>query len=232
MKSPKRSARIAGLLYLFIFIGAGLSYGYVQANILEPGDAAATARNITAAGWMFRLCVAAGILAFVCDIAVAAIFYMLLKPVSSTLSLMAAFFRLAQTAILGLNLIWLLLALNVVSGTGQLTVPGAEQQQGMALLFINAFQWGFDIAMVFFGMHCLLLGWLFYRSAYFTKWLGVLITLAGITYLADSFTKFLLPQYGEMTALVVGITAIVAELCLAVWLLVKGVREQPAPAAA
>lgn len=226
MRSPKRLARTAGILYLIIFIGAASGYGYVQSGILVPGDAVATAVNIRAAGWLFRLCFAAGIIAFLCDIAVAAIFYSLLKTVSRTLSLTAAFFRLVQTAILGMNMLCLLIALDCVSGAGYLTVFETKQLDALALLCINAWQYGFDIAMVFFGLHCLLLGYLFYRSAFFPKSLGLLMTAAALAYLLDSFTKFLLPQYGHITAVIVGIAAVVAELWLCIWLLVKGVRDE------
>jgi hypothetical protein len=223
MNSTKTMARTAGVLYLIIAIGAGFSYGYIQSTVYEAGNAPATAGNITATPGMFRLCIAAGLVAFLCDIGVAAIFYTLLKPVSKTLSFTATLLRLAQTAILGINVLNLLAALTVVSNADYSGSFTTAQLQSMGLLFLNMYQYGFDIAMVFFGVHCLLLGYLLFQSAYFPKVLGILLALAGMSYLADSFTKFLLPQYGAATAVIVAVTAIIAELALTFRLIVKGI---------
>jgi len=91
---------------------------------------------------------------------------------------------------------------------------------------LHLYESGFAVAMVFFGLHCVVVAWLMLRSPLFPQWLGILVLLAGATYLLDSFSKFLLPSLVSITANVVGITAVVAELSLCVWLLVKGVKEK------
>src|SRR5690242_10413688 len=100
MYSEKKMARIAGIFYLIVIICAGFSYGYVHSNILVPGDATASANNIMANSGLFRISFVSGLVAFLSDIILAALFYMLLKPVGKTLAIIAAFFRLSQTAIL------------------------------------------------------------------------------------------------------------------------------------
>jgi hypothetical protein len=63
----------------------------------------ATARNILASEPLYRLGGAADLVMLACDTAVALIFYDLLKPVSRSLSLLAAFFRLIHVAIMAVS---------------------------------------------------------------------------------------------------------------------------------
>ncbi|MCB0544978.1 MAG: DUF4386 domain-containing protein [Saprospiraceae bacterium] len=100
-----RYVRIAGILYLVIIVCAGFSEGFVRAGAIVPGDAAATADNIVRSASLFRLGFASDLIAFLSDIAVAVLLYALLKPVNQTLALLTVFFRLAQSAILGINLL-------------------------------------------------------------------------------------------------------------------------------
>jgi hypothetical protein len=55
LKSPKRTARLAGVLYLIVIICAGFSEGYVRSSLVVPGNAALTASNIASSEWLYRL---------------------------------------------------------------------------------------------------------------------------------------------------------------------------------
>lgn len=225
--SPRTYARVTGFLYLIIIVCAGFSEGYVRANMIVHGDATATANNILASEGLFRVGFAADLVAFLSDIGVAVLLYMLLKPVSNTLALLAAFFRLAQTAILGINLLNHFNALLLLSGAEYLQVFEPAQLHALVLLSLTEHAYGYLISGVFFGLHCFVLGYLLYKSAYFPRVLGVLLVLASFGYLVDCFTNFLWPNYAPMTEWLVVATAVVAELAFAFWLLVKGVKEQP-----
>jgi len=151
--------------------------------------------------------------------------YVLLRPVSKTVSLLAAAFRLvAHPAIASVNLLnhfmALLLAGEGAGGTGL----DAEQVQALATLFIEAHGIGYLIGGAFFGVHLLLLGYLIYRAAYLPQLLGVLLTLAAAGYLVESFGTFLLPRYEAVYVWIVAVPAAVAEVSLALWLVIKGIR--------
>lgn len=225
--SPRTYARATGFLYLIIIVCAGFSEGYVRANMIVPGDATATANNILASEGLFRVGFAADLVAFLSDIGVAVLLYMLLKPVSNTLALLAAFFRLAQTAILGINLLNHFNALLLLSGAEYLQVFEPAQLHALVLLSLTEHAYGYLISGVFFGLHCFVLGYLLYKSDYFPRVLGVLLVLASFGYLVDCFTNFLWPNYAPTTEWLVVATAVVVELAFAFWLLVKGVKEQP-----
>ena len=227
MHSFKRTARITGVLYLIIIICAGFSQGYVRSSLIVSGNAAATADNIVNSEWLFRVGFVSDLIAFLSDAAVAILLYVLLRPVSKTLSLLAASFRLlAHPAIASINLLNHFIALSLLSGAGYLNVFEAGQLQAMVLLFLNMHNIGYLIAGAFFGIHCFILGYLLYKSDLFPGVLGVLMVIASISYLMESFGNFLLPEYEDLLAWIVGVSAGIGELSLTFWLLIKGVKNQ------
>ena len=222
--SPVKLARIAGVLYLLIFICAGFAQGAVRGSIHVPGDAVATASNIVAHEFFFRSGFVADILAFMSDAAVAVLLYVLLLPVNKTLSLLAAAFRLlAHPAIATVNLLNHYMALEFAKGADYLTVFSTQQTQSLALFFLDMHRFGYLIAGAFFGLSLLLLGYLLYKSPYFPRIIGVLIAIAAFGYFIESFGTFLF-GHKELYTMIVGITAVIGELSLTLWLLIKGVR--------
>ena len=231
MNSIKKTARIAGVLYLMIFIASPLAFLIGKSGLLVPGDAAATANNIAASDGLFRMGIAAETIVFLVEIALSAILYTLLKPVNPTLSLAAAFSRLSEAVIQAVNLLPSILVFLIVSGTAYLTVFEADQLDALVLLSLNTYGymtlvWGF-----FFGFHLLLLGYLVYKSDYFPQILGILLFLAGLGYLLQSYGAFLVPQYKELLDTIVMVLAVPGELAFTLWLLIKGVRN-PEPTSA
>jgi len=227
--SLHQAARIAGLLYLIIIMAGIFAEFFVRQSLIVPGDATATADNIMASEGLFRVGIASDLVMIMCDVALALIFYVLLKPVNNSLSLLAAFFRLAQAAILGINLLNLFFVLQLLSGAAYLTVFGADQLHALVLLFLNGHGLGYSIGLVLFGLSLLVLGYLVFKSGYFPRILGVLLIVASLGYLIDSFASFLLPNYDDyeaIFALVVFLPAFIGELSMCLWLLLKGVKEQ------
>ena len=220
--SPLIYARVAGFLYLIIFIAGIFAEFFVRQSLIVPGDATATANNIMASERLFRIGIAGDLVMIMCDVALALVFYVLLKPVSNSLSLLAALFRLAQAAILGINLLNLFFALQLLSGADYLTVFGADQLQALVLLFLNGHSIGYSIGLVLFGLSLFVLGYLVFKSGYFPRILGVLLIVASVGYLIDSFAKVLMPNYDNyeaVFALVVFLPAFIAELSFTLWLL-------------
>jgi hypothetical protein len=225
--APKQLARLTGLLYLVVIICAGFSQGYVRGTIVVPGDAAQTALNILEQGGLFRLGLATDLIAFTADAVIAVLFYQLFRPVSPALSMVAAALRLlAHPAIASLNLLNHYMAQHVLESKGWALSHSPEQLYDLSLLFMDAHRAGYLIAGATFGLHCLLIGLLIYRSGFIPKAFGVLMSLAGLTYLMETFGVFLFPGNDTWLALLVGGAAALGEVSLMVYLLVRGVRER------
>lgn len=226
--SQRTLARLAGALYLVIFLAGFFAEFYVRSTLIVSGDAAATAANIGAAEGLFRAGIAADLVMILADVTLALLFYVLFRPISRGLALLAAFFRLAQATALGVNLLNLFLGLHFVSGGAQLAAFSAEQQQALALPFFAAHDIGYSLALVFFALSLVVLGYLIYRSDAFPRILGVLLMLAALGYQLDNFGKVLLTNYAAYQPVldaVVLIPAFIAEIALCLWLLIRGVNR-------
>lgn len=218
---PKKYARIAGILYLFLFFAGPFSFFYVPSVLLVPGDSAATFARLVESESVLRWGMAAESLIFLTEIALSVLLYVLLRPVNATIALMAMVARLVQSTIQGANLFTSSVALLLAKGS-----PGVplEQAQSLATLALDTHASGVLITQFFFGFHCLLLGYLLCRAGYFPRILGILMAVAAVGYLVDSYGNLLQPQFSDVYTMIVAIPAVLAELSLTFWLLIKGVK--------
>jgi len=221
----KTNARTAGVLYLLIIITGLFSELFVRSGMIVPDDAAATAENITNNSFLFRIGFISDLVMVMSDVGVALLFYLLLKPVSQGLSMLAAFFRLAQATVIGLNLLNFYLPLLLLGDSNYLNSFSGEQLNSLALLFLNAHSYGYLISGVFFGISCIILGYLIFKADYFPKWLGILVVAAGISYLIDCLVNFLFPEFAGSSEILVVTIAVISELSLCLYLLIKGIKN-------
>jgi Domain of unknown function (DUF4386) len=225
--SLRFKARIAGILYLLIIVGALFAPFAVAPSGMMRGQAALpTAAQILASKPLYVLGGGAQLVVGACDIGVALIFYELLKPVSRGLGLLAAFFRLVFVAIANANVLNHFAPLVLLSGGEYLSPFKPDQLQALALVFIRLRTIGLDIALVFFGLHCVVLGYLIFRSTFFPRILGLLLAIGGVGYSANIFANFIPPAIGTHLFPYVMLPAGLAEISLTLWLLVIGVNVQ------
>jgi len=221
--SPQVYARIGGVLYLIIIVIGTFGELFVRDKLIVLGDATATANNIIASQMMWRISIAGELIMLVCSVAFGLIFYVLLRPVSKNLALLAVFFNLVELAIDAANKLNLFAALFLSGDAVYLKTFEPQQLHALAYLSLKLHDHGFAISLVFFGFVCLILGYLLFRSGYFPKTLGILMTLAGLSYLTNSFTLILAPTYSAMIFPVL-VLAFIGETSFCLWLIVKGVN--------
>ena len=223
-RSPQRYARIAGILYLAIIVLGLFGELYVRGTLIVAGDAAATSAAISASPLLWRAGVAGDLLMHVFDVPVIVVLYFLLRPVSRSLALFATLANLVQTAVLVANKMNLLVPLFLMENSGYLTAFSPEQLHALSYLAIKAHGYGFGIGLIFFGVACLVRGYLIFKTGYLPKILGVLMAIAGVSYLINSFALLLAPPLANAMFPGVLISAFVGELSLTLWLMVKGVN--------
>lgn len=192
--------------------------------MIVSGDAAATARHILASAPMYRQGVAADLIAGVCYVGVTAILYGLLRPVSRTLSLAAAFFSLAGCAIGAVATVSLLIPLALLGGAPYGAAFRPDQLQSLVTISLELHGQGYNIGMIFFGIYCALLGCLVFRSTFFPRFLGVLLALAGAAWLTDSFATILSPAFESRLDPYIEAPGFIGETALMLWLLAVGVN--------
>jgi hypothetical protein len=206
---PTRYARIGGALYLVIIVAGILGPLLTRELLIVPHDAVATAQNIASSPGLWRLGIALDVVTQVCDVPVMLILFLLLSPVNKNLARLALLFNVVQTSTLVANQLTLVAA--------QLLSP---DQPALADVALRAYSYGEPLGLVFFGFTCVLEGYLIRHSGYLPWIIGLLMQIAGVAYVANSFLLLLAPDIATILFL---IPTVVAELSLALWLVVKGV---------
>jgi hypothetical protein len=223
--SPQTYARVGGALYLML-IGLGGVGLFARDSLIVASDAAVTAVNITTHESLWRLGIAAELVALICAIVLAMIYFVLLRPVSRELNLVATFLRLVATAIQAVAILNLAAALFPLGNAAYLKAFTPDQLYAMTRLAIRSHAYGYGLSLLFFGSCFLAHGRLIFRSGFLPKSLGILIQVAGVCYLTNSFTLFLAPNIYEQIFPAILLPAFVAEVSLCFWLLMKGVNVE------
>lgn len=224
--SPQVYARIGGVLYLITIVLGAVGELFVRGSIVVPGDATATAANLRSMESLWRFGIASELFLGICTIVLTLILYVLLRPVSRDLALLATFFGLIATAVETTYSLQLVEALFPLGNAAYLKAFTPEQLYAMAYLSIKAHGQGFGIALLFFGPFFLVAGYLIFKSGYFPKAIGILYLIPGLSYLTSSFALILAPTFAGRFYFVMAGPALIGEASLCLWLIVKGVNVQ------
>lgn len=232
MKSARKIARIAGLLYLIVAIGGAFAFAFVLAKVYFPGDAATTAANVLANSGLVRTGVVADLLQATVFAFLGMTLYRLLKHVNRNAAGSMMILVAIATTIMCLNLVFQFAALLVATDTSYVTAFGAAGSNALVLLLLDMHHYGFLIAQIFFGLWLLPLGYLAYKSGMFPRALGIVLIVGGVCYLVDMLAKFLAPDFGATVSSFLVIAPTTAEIWMVGYLLVKGVKvpDQGTPA--
>ena len=224
--SPQRYARAGGFFYLLIIAAGMFGELAVRGSTVVSGDAGATARNLMAAPALWRAGIAGDIVMHLCDIPVMLVFFVLLRPVNRNLAFLAVLFNLIQTAVLVANKLNLMLPIFLLGDAPYLRAFTPEQLQALSYVALRTHDFGFGVGLIFFGLACLVIGYLIFQSGYLPKVLGVFMQVAGVCYLTNSFALILAPAVASRLFPFILLPPFVAELSLALWLVVKGVNTE------
>ena len=215
--SPLVRARVAGALYLVANLFAPFTLLYLPSRFIVRGDAAATANSIMASESLFRVGIVGNLFTFIANILLALALYQLLKVVNKNMASLMVILFLVGVPIAMLNELSQLAVLQLLSGADYLKAFAPDQLQAIVYLSLGVHDQGLLIAHVFFGLWLLPMGYLVFRSGFIHRIVGVLLVIAGVGYVVQSFAAFL--GYNVNIILFTGL----GELVFLFWLLIKGV---------
>jgi len=225
VKSPKRLARTAGVLYLFVGIFGGFSEGFVDPKMYVAGNAATTAGNVIANMGLVRLGVVSHLLDGTFFVFTAMALYTLLRQVNQSIARAMLVLVILATGIICLNAVFQFEALRVASDAIYTATFGIAGSNAIVLLLLDIQHYGTLSAQVFFGLWLIPLGYLCYKSEMFPKWLGVILITGGICYIIDLLAAFLVPDFGLKIHGLVTIPSAIAEISMVFYLLIVGVKN-------
>jgi hypothetical protein len=226
MNSTKRTARVAGLLWLLVAVTTGFSLIYVRPRLIVSGDAAATVNNIIASESLFRAAIASSILSQVFLFFFGLTIFRLFKAVNKTLATLFLMSLLVSVAIGVVNSLNNIGALVVLSNPDYLKAFQPEQINVLAMTFLRLNNFGIGLLEIFSALFLFSLGLLIVRSGYLPRILGVLLMIGACAFPINTFTKILIPQFypALMTQLTMILNAFGSPATI-LWLLIKGVNE-------
>ena len=222
----KKQARIAGLLYLLASIPVFFAWVYVPNKLIVTGDATATANRVRASETLLRLSIGSELIGLIVFIFVVLALYQLFKPVSEKHALAMATLLLISLPISLLSVVNEMAALIVVSGASFLSGFDQPQLDTLAYLFFRLHGQGLVVAQIFWGLWLFPFGVLVIRSGFIPRFLGYLLFIAGVGYIANSLAALLLPAQRDLVARFADILQM-AELPIIFWLLIWGAKDQP-----
>jgi hypothetical protein len=224
--SPKRLARVAGILYLLVGIFGGFAEGFVDPRMYAAGNAAATAGNVAANAELVRMGVVAHLLDATFFVFLAMTLYILLRHVHESVARAMLVLVALATAVISLNAVFEFEGLRVATDTSYTGAFGIAGSNALVLLLLDTQHYGTLVAQVFFGLWLVPLGYLAYTSGLFARWLGAVLIVGGICYLVDLLAAFLIPDVGQRIHTFIVIPSAIAEISMVLYLLVLGVKAQ------
>ncbi len=222
MNTNKKTARIAGFLYLMYFVTSITANRFGRFVSVE---APVTVNNILIHESQFRAGFVISLFSVVFLLLAAWALYVLLKPANEDVALLFLALNLAGFGMCCFALLNLSGSLLLVSGADYLKVFQPDQLQAQAMFFINLYKNGSIIAQIPYGIWLLPLGYLAIKSRFLPKILGILLVADCFGLIVFVFQRFLLPDYEVISYPCLGISFI-AELSLTLWLLIMGAKDQ------
>lgn len=232
MRSLQRQARRAGLLYFVMALIAPIGLLIVPSRVFVPGDAAATAQNLRDSAGLVRLGIASELVHQVLCIFLLLALYALFEPVSRTLARqLVVLGALLSVPIVFLNVLNDVAALTFAKGPETLAAFERSELDALAYFFLRLHSRGLDVASIFWGLWLFPFALLVLRSGFIPRFLGYLLMIAGVGYLANAFTVLTLPDLSAYVSPVAG-WLYLGEIPIIFWLLIWGARPRPDAVAA
>jgi hypothetical protein len=224
MDTNKKTARVAGLLYLVTVVTGIFSLIYVPSRISAHGDAMMVVTNIVTLEPLFRLGIAAGALGYVAFLILPLALYKLLSSVDRNAAVLMVALAVACVPIYFVAIANQLDVLSLIDGDKYQKILTSDQLRARVMLLMDAYDDRVFVSEIFWGLWLLPFGYLVFKSGFLPKVLGVLLMLGCFSYLIDYFGRMLFPH--NTVPSFVMLPASLGEIGICLWLVIVGIRKQ------
>jgi uncharacterized protein DUF4386 len=227
MRAPRNPGRVVGLWYLSLVLFGPLTLLYIPNKLFVHNDATATAANIAAHQLLFKVGMLADLGGSMLLIFLVFAFYRLFKDVDQQLALWLVITGGVMPAVLQLvNFVNEAGALTVAQGATFLNVFDKPQRDALVLLFVQLHEHQITAAEILWGAWLFPMGALTYKSGFLPRFIGVWLIINGIAYVLLSVSRLMLPEYSEKLFVYLQ-PALLGELVIVLWLVIKGAGQTP-----
>ena len=227
MISNKKTARIAGLLYLGVVLTGIFSLMYVPKNLIVWDNATATFINIVGNESLYRFGLVSGLVCYSLFLFLPLVLYKLFKPVNANYAKLMVLLAVISVPIYFVNVQNQFTILSLVSSSNYLNGFSTEQIKSMVMLYLDQYENGMRIVHIFSGLWLFPFGYLVFKSGFVPKLLGVLLMLGCFGYLINFIGNTLIPNYSEFgIGKYIQLPASLGEIGICLWLLILGAKEK------
>jgi len=228
--SQKKAVKIAGFMFLFAFIAPTLNWALVLSKLNVAGNALATANNIVANEFVFRMGITIELFMSVALIILGLALYVILKPINKNLAMLALLLKLVEATLMAVTVLIPYIALEVLSENPQTTLFTQEQLLLPIGLIFNAHTAITSVPMVFLGLDMMIFSYLFLKSKYIPRILAGFGILSFALILIQSLMFMLAPEYATkpINQIIFWGPSGLFEIIIGLWLLVKGISTETA----
>lgn len=227
-KAQRSAAKVAGILYLLLMATGIWAEFFARGPLIVAGDAVETARNIEAAETLFRAGLVANLMTFAASVPLLVALYVIVEPVSRGLALLAAGWRLVETAVLAVIALNDLAVLRLLGGAGYLQPVAREQLEALARSLLALHSDGYRVGAFFLGLGSAVFAYLLFRSRYVHPILAAWGVFASALLASVSVGIMIVPHIGPAVIPAYYAPMFIFEVGLGVWLLTKGLQPPEA----
>jgi Domain of unknown function (DUF4386) len=229
MTSNKKTARIAGLLYLGVVITGIHSLMYVPKKLIAWDNAATTFNNIASNQSLYRAGIVSGLLCYTFFLFLPIILYKLFKPVNDTYAKLMVLLAVVSVPMYFINVQNQFTVLSLVSSSNYLNGFSTEQIKSMVMLYLDHYENGMRTIHIFSGLWLFPFGYLVFKSGFLPKILGLLLMLGCFGYLINFLGNTLIEDYFKIgISFYFSLPASIGEIGICLWLLIMGTKDKPA----
>lgn len=220
----KKIARIAGLWYLILAIGAGYSWMYISKTfVIESAEL--TVQNILKTESQYITSIILSIVGQIAFILLALTLYRLFKTVNQIQTRLMLTFVVISVSVMFVNIIFQTSSIVLLNRPNYFKGFTDIQIHDLAALFLHFNIIGVYIVDIFWGLWLLPLAFLTYQSNLFPKIIAVVLVISGIGYITDSLSFIINQDVHNVLRNYLSIPEALGEMVMLLWLLIKGVSK-------
>jgi len=215
-------ARVAGFLFLWLIV-TGVAGLLIESHIVGSGTFAETAKRVVASEHLYRLALCTELIETMSALVLAFALYVTLKPVDQLLAQIAMYWRLGESFIGGVGVMFGFLRLHLYISQ-QSNGGGAASGQAEVLVDLLGHA-GSNVSAIFFSIGSILFFYLFLKSKYIPGIISAFGLFASALVTMMLFGSLIFPEYAAR--LMYGWAPMaIAEVTTGIWLMLFAVNTK------
>lgn len=211
------SALVIGVSLLVMAVAAGIAFGAIHSSLIDMAQPERTMKNLLANSTRWQIEIVLWVVIIMTDLLVSWGVYHYYMKYDRKLSAITAVFRVIYTLFLSVAVSQLIGSIAAIQNGDSYTL----------MLLLDRFDRLWSFGLMLFGFHLILLS--IETLKYENRIIGILLGIAGISYLLIHALNSFLPNLSDLTVRLEAILMIpmtIGEMVFAVWIIIRGGKSK------